>query len=278
MTPTGARQGRRQAIGHLGVRLVLYEMLSGRRPFVGETTSDTMVAILSTEPDWNALLGPRRTPRAPLLSGASRRTRSVVCATSARRGTQSRRSTRHRRSHGIETALPARESLLSAGRVGARDTAAGRRCRGGVLHPAMDLCSPRKSRTSRTGPRPPASLPDGRMVTFIRGGPFFQNPRGRSSIMRQGPAERRSGSVWHERPEGQFAPISPTGPCVVRQTNRFAVRQRLHVDFSTDLPGVLEVGSAANECHHPPIRREAGGRGRVREVRDLRELQRSDRT
>jgi serine/threonine protein kinase len=34
---------------------VLYEMLSGRRAFAGETRSDTVVAILEREPDWHAL-------------------------------------------------------------------------------------------------------------------------------------------------------------------------------------------------------------------------------
>ena len=34
---------------------VLYEMLTGRRAFVGETVSDTIAAILEREPDWNAL-------------------------------------------------------------------------------------------------------------------------------------------------------------------------------------------------------------------------------
>jgi eukaryotic-like serine/threonine-protein kinase len=34
---------------------VLYEMLSGRRPFTGETASDTLAAILASDPDWSAL-------------------------------------------------------------------------------------------------------------------------------------------------------------------------------------------------------------------------------
>src|SRR5262249_13257617 len=33
--------------------VVLYEMLSGRRLFTGETISDTLVAVLQQEPDWN---------------------------------------------------------------------------------------------------------------------------------------------------------------------------------------------------------------------------------
>ena len=39
---------------------VLYEMLAGRKVFVGETVSDTLAAILMKEPDWSAL--PADTP------------------------------------------------------------------------------------------------------------------------------------------------------------------------------------------------------------------------
>ncbi|MGE5344986.1 MAG: protein kinase domain-containing protein [Acidithiobacillales bacterium] len=39
---------------------VLYEMLTGRRAFEGETVSDTLAAILTKEPDWGAL--PEQTP------------------------------------------------------------------------------------------------------------------------------------------------------------------------------------------------------------------------
>jgi serine/threonine-protein kinase len=36
---------------------VLFEMLSGRRPFDGETISDTLAAVLAKEPDWSLLPG-----------------------------------------------------------------------------------------------------------------------------------------------------------------------------------------------------------------------------
>jgi eukaryotic-like serine/threonine-protein kinase len=41
---------------------VLYEMLTGQRAFSGETISDTLAAVLKTEPDWRAL--PSSTPSA----------------------------------------------------------------------------------------------------------------------------------------------------------------------------------------------------------------------
>ena len=40
---------------------VLFEMLSGRRPFSGETTADTLAKVLEREPDWRAL--PAAVPR-----------------------------------------------------------------------------------------------------------------------------------------------------------------------------------------------------------------------
>jgi serine/threonine-protein kinase len=41
---------------------LLYEMLSGRRPFAGETVTDTLAIVLQAEPDWSAL--PATTPQA----------------------------------------------------------------------------------------------------------------------------------------------------------------------------------------------------------------------
>lgn len=41
---------------------VLYEMLTGRRPFAGEDVADTLAAVLRAEPDWSAL--PANTPPA----------------------------------------------------------------------------------------------------------------------------------------------------------------------------------------------------------------------
>ena len=56
MSPEQARgkaADRRADIWAFGV--VLYEMLSGRRLFTGETTSDTLAAVIRAEPEWNAL-------------------------------------------------------------------------------------------------------------------------------------------------------------------------------------------------------------------------------
>ena len=48
---------------------VLYEMVTGRAPFTGDTLSDTLAAILEREPDWSAL--PEATP--PMLQRLLRR-------------------------------------------------------------------------------------------------------------------------------------------------------------------------------------------------------------
>ena len=49
----GKRVGRRADIWAFGA--VLYEMLTGRRAFIGEDVSDTLAAVLRAEPDWDLL-------------------------------------------------------------------------------------------------------------------------------------------------------------------------------------------------------------------------------
>ena len=54
----GAAVDKRSDIWSFGV--VLYEMLTGRHLFRGETVTDTLAAVLKTDPDWKAL--PPETP------------------------------------------------------------------------------------------------------------------------------------------------------------------------------------------------------------------------
>jgi eukaryotic-like serine/threonine-protein kinase len=46
---------------------VLFEMLTGRRPFEGATISDVLAKIIERDPDWSAL--PGKTPRPHRRSG-----------------------------------------------------------------------------------------------------------------------------------------------------------------------------------------------------------------
>jgi serine/threonine protein kinase len=71
---------------------VLYEMLSGRMAFAGDTLSDTIAAILERDPDWSRCRPTRREPSAACSSDASRRIPSSASGTSATRGSRSSRS------------------------------------------------------------------------------------------------------------------------------------------------------------------------------------------
>jgi serine/threonine protein kinase/Tol biopolymer transport system component len=86
MSPEQARGlpvDRRTDIWAFGV--VLFEMLAGKRPFRGATTTDTLAAILTSEPDWRELPADlaadlRRLVRRCLQKDAQRRLQSVADA------------------------------------------------------------------------------------------------------------------------------------------------------------------------------------------------------
>ena len=66
---------------------VLFEMLTGRRAFDGDTVTDTLVRVLEREPEWTALPAchPRTCPQAsPAMS--RRKIPGAGCGTSATRG------------------------------------------------------------------------------------------------------------------------------------------------------------------------------------------------
>ena len=50
---------------------VLFEMISGRHPFAGETTTDTMAAILERDPAWFVLPQPPQPASDVCWNGAS---------------------------------------------------------------------------------------------------------------------------------------------------------------------------------------------------------------
>jgi serine/threonine protein kinase/Tol biopolymer transport system component len=155
---------------------VLFEMLTGRRPFDGETSSDTIAAILGREPDWAAL--PAATPAS--LRGLLQR-----CLEKDAK----------RRLRDIGDARIEIERLISESGKGAVSAPRGRSVtRWAVLAAALVLLpggiyavwSVSRSRplgplrytqiTDFSNSATAASLsPDGRMVTFIRGGTYFQS-------------------------------------------------------------------------------------------------------
>ena len=73
---------------------VLYEMLTGRVAFAGETVSDTIGKILEREPDWSALPRQRRSSFSGSCAAASPRIRSSVSETSVTSGLRSTRPTK----------------------------------------------------------------------------------------------------------------------------------------------------------------------------------------
>ena len=69
---------------------VFFEMLSGRRPFDGETVTDVLSAILTREPAWSALPGICRRPCCESSGARWSRTRASGSETSAKRAWHSR--------------------------------------------------------------------------------------------------------------------------------------------------------------------------------------------
>ena len=137
MSPEQARGravDKRADIWAFGV--LLYEMLTARRLFGGETVSDTLASVLKTDPDWSAL--PAGTPaRAADAAAALPRARCEAAPARHRRG--ARRPRRHgvaraAGSHAGNTARAGGVAVASGvGRAGAR-----RRGLGGGGHRAVD--------------------------------------------------------------------------------------------------------------------------------------------
>jgi serine/threonine-protein kinase len=61
--------------------VVLYEMLTGVRPFAGDNVTDLLAAVVRAEPDWNALPRGRLRSCADCCNGASQKSPRVGCMT-----------------------------------------------------------------------------------------------------------------------------------------------------------------------------------------------------
>ncbi len=70
---------------------VLYEMLTGRAPFAGDTISDTLAAILEREPDWNAAAGRHARTDSPTAAPVSGKGSQGAARFGGRRSTGDRR-------------------------------------------------------------------------------------------------------------------------------------------------------------------------------------------
>jgi eukaryotic-like serine/threonine-protein kinase len=152
---------------------VLFEMLTGRKPFRGETVSDTIAAILQREPEWGAL--PRSIPtnirqllQRCLQKDRSRRLRDIGDARAALEDARTENANRRRVSMAWKLAsLLAGVALISVAAIF-------------WLRPGRPLQSDRASWVQLTkfpdSVSQPALSPDGRMLTFVRGPGTFYTP------------------------------------------------------------------------------------------------------
>ena len=182
----GLRVDKRADIWAFGC--VLYEMLTGRVAFKASTVSDTIVAILSTEPAWDAI--PRTTPtivrdllRRCLEKDPTRRLRDIGEARIELSRAEGNDGHATQRQSGVEGHV-ARQRIRGWGPayVGSAVLA------GALLlfvsgiapfnaRPAVSPLRPANEYTQITNfsdsATAPSLSPDGRMVTFIRGGEPF---------------------------------------------------------------------------------------------------------
>ena len=171
---------------------VLYEMLTGRVAFKGGTVSDTIVAVLASEPEWDAL--PGGTPASVRLllqrcldKDPKRRLRDLgdVRFEIDEVGSHAAPGTRQP-SPAYRAVLPIVVTfVLLAGGAGLFYLA----------KPTAPVTSPSEytQLTNFTDSATAPSLsPDGRMVTFKRGGTSVLEPR---SDLRQAASERRVGTA-----------------------------------------------------------------------------------
>src|SRR4030095_8350343 len=146
---------------------VLYEMLTGRAAFKGGSVSDTIAAVLVSEPEWDAL--PRETPTSVRLllqrcldKDATRRLRDlgdVHFDIDGDATTRGRQSSRALRAAVVTLALVAGGAAIFY-----------------LVKPTVAVTSPSEyiqlTNFSDSATAPSLS-PDGRMVTFKRGGDSF---------------------------------------------------------------------------------------------------------
>jgi serine/threonine protein kinase/Tol biopolymer transport system component len=148
---------------------LLFELLTGKRTFEGDTTSDTIAAVLEREPDWHAL--PAKTPakirellRQCLQKDASRRLERIADARRTIEETE-RGSNRWRIAAVAAVLLGLLAVLAVSGALWLR----------GPVRPTDSAQWVQLTKFSDSVTQPALS-PDGRMVAFIRGPSTFFGP------------------------------------------------------------------------------------------------------
>jgi serine/threonine-protein kinase len=111
---------------------VLYEMLSGKRAFDGETTTDVLAAVVTKEPDWSLCPRIRRSGSAIFFADVCIKTQSCACKPSAKRGLRLKQ-----RSPGQKLHHPSAPSSVMRG--SAQTRTGGCRAKRGVVSPGAAL-------------------------------------------------------------------------------------------------------------------------------------------
>ncbi len=205
---------------------ILYELLSGKRAFQGDTIRETLLAVTEREPDWKAL--PAKTPRAIrtllhqcLQKDASRRLKTI--AEARRIIEQSQRGWKARL---VPIAGAIASALTAAGIAGWYFGAPKRP----VTSPSEYVQITDFSDSASA----PALSPDGRMVTFLRGGnPFLTKEQVYVKLLPDGQSTQITNDL-HEKYNPVF---TPDGSRIAYTVNNMEEKERSWETWTVPVTG-----------------------------------------